>query len=309
MAIENNDTLDHQPKQKKLDQVLADANIEILTLQEGSLDRPTNSADTDENGNPQFFGKKNHLAITKERETELRESGILTTALSDNIAAMTDEKGRIHLYVLSGIAPDENWEWGDKSGPGFFTKAEQGLYKENGIHDEATARQVAARASMQKNSLASPSFNTSDIGSQQEFAVIDQKAMKGKTIQTPLRTKVIEGGYPEKLQQEWDQVKDGLEVIDYCNYPRIIVPNAVAKLLGLSGARSTNQPENFGKTVVGGNICTIELPDGTTTKAFVGGALDSLGIDEDFAKEQGLRIDYEYNVDIQVGERKLKISS
>ncbi|MFA6528305.1 MAG: hypothetical protein WCT46_02080 [Candidatus Gracilibacteria bacterium] len=56
----------------------------------------------------------------------------------------------------------------------------------------------------------------------------------------------------------------------------IVVPNAVAKLAGLETAFSTNTP--VGKTVTDGGECTVVLPDGREIQAFIGGALDSVGV-------------------------------
>ncbi len=261
--------------------------IEVVACSEGVLGRPMMSGDTPEET---VFGKRNYFAISKAKQDALN-----LKKPTDAVIATIDEDGQISLYLGAGLPPDENYEVPGKGIlPGFVSRAGQGRYADYGITDENQARTIVFDYAMNDNTVATPSFGVAP-NSSVEFGVIDMKKMRHRYVPVTLQTKPIAGGYPSRLLEKWEISRNG--------YPLLVVPNAVAKLAGISMTSTKNQPEDQGNTIADGALCDIELPDGTKPRVWVVGALDSVGVSQEL--ESSFNLGKSYEVKINVGGGKL----
>lgn len=264
------------------------ANLPVNAVVTAKQVRPVDSTHGEE-----YLGDQLYLGISAELQQQLgleKVSQHVACVLRDTRSDLVD------LLALSPRLPDENHAHGD--GKGFITKAKDGHYAEsNGIADDEAARCIVDANPLDAFGVSTSSFNPDQAGERIQFGVLDKQQVEGKEISTSLTAKPITGGYRSSLLSTWEKKNTRKK-------PMLIVPNAVANLLGLTMSRVTSSPSAQGNTVADGNVCTVEFPDGSHREVFVAGALDSIGFDDaSFAMQHGT----EYKVTITAGKRALKI--
>ena len=282
----------HTPRiRSTLEKHFNDMGIEVQSCSEGVLGRPVMSGDIPEETK---FGKRKYFALSGAKQKALN-----LNKPSDAVIATIEEDGRVSLYLGAGLPPDQDWEVpGKGTQPGFISRAGKGLYADYGIKDENDARTVVDQHPINDNIIAAPHFAEAH-GSSVQFGIIDLEKMKHRYVPVTLHTKTIAEGYPPRLLEKWN-------AIDKKGMPLLVVPNAVAKLAGLSMTSTKNQPKDLGNTIADGDFCDIQLPDGTDIRVCVVGALDGVGISEELAAYFDLGSSYE--VKINVGGGKLIFS-
>ena len=283
-----------------LSEQFSSAGLIVSAVATGKIVRPVSSIDPAEG----YFGLKMYIAISKEFQLTL---GI--TRPSDNIIAIprSNEPHIVTLYVVSAIAPDNDWSHAGKSGPGFISRAKAGWHKNNDI---TTMEQAAliVKTEIAPDSIATADFRPSLLNTKLTFGIINRGLMRNQTITTALPIKNIDKGYPQRLQEKWNSAKRELEKINGKKYPLFVVPNAVANLLGLNMDSSLNQPGYLGPTITSGGLCKVTIDNKRIFEAFVVGALDSIGMPVKMRAKYYLPPGSDYLMNISVGSSKLNIS-
>lgn len=260
---------------------LAKLGINILHQGEGKIARPTAGSES----KTAELGVKMYLGITSELQNEL---GIKQGDLTNHVAITLIEGSNppsFNVYLLSAMVDDAR----------FLKYAAAGKYH----FDTKEAKEITSTHQITKESISMPS---STLGIEQKFAIIDPRELEGKILPTTLGVTDYEQ-YPESLRKSW-------EAANRDNLPVVVVPNGIAKLLGLDLGSSTNLKTNGDdKTVAIGSACDLQMEaDGEKTiKVFVVGARGSLGLEKKLRNELGLQDKQELRLEIAAGEKLIKI--
>lgn len=255
--------------------------LEVMEIITAKVSRPvTGSADAP-------WGRKMYVAIPESLQTKLS-----IEKPSDYIAVVIDkDTGITQFYILAAMAPDRY----------FIERAAQGLYAYCGITSKQQAQTIVDQVPLDESlSIAAPFFDQASKG-MREFAILKKEAMEGKVAKTVLPVQHDLEKYPAALRKGWEQENT-------TGLPLVIVPNAIAKLLGSTMVRGTLQPANLGNTVAGGTICKLDI-DGQIAEVFLVGALDHIYIDPKIKKSFGENAEniQKLSLGITVGQQILKV--
>ena len=286
--------------QKKviLARLLAVSGLKPQHIIQGIITRPLTSIETKSEG---FWGFRKYVGISKELQTQLgiEKPGdfIVTIPLAD---------GTIDLYILSQMSPDSYMK-----GPvedGFIPRAGTGLHVNSGIFTRQQALEITGKNPIGLHSISIPDFRPDLINTERLIGITNFNDLQNKLIATSLIFRNLELGYPERLKQKWKSEQKALEQINDKNYPLLVVPNVIAKLLGLKMSESKNQPLGLSPTITSGGICTITIGRKSPFKAFLVGALDAFSVGEEIGKKLGFEIGNKYLLNITVSGLHLDIT-
>lgn len=255
--------------------------INVLHQGQGKIARPTAGSESE----TAELGVKMYLGITSELQNELGiKQGDLTNHVAITLIAGSNPPS-FNVYLLSAMVDDVR----------FLEYAAAGKYH----FDTKEAKEITSTHQITKESISMPS-NT--LGIEQKFAIIDPRELEGKILPTTLGVTDYER-YPKSLRKSW-------EAANRDNLPVVVVPNGIAKLLGLHLGSSTNLKTNGDdKTVAIGSACDLQVEDNgeKTIKVFVVGARGSLGLEKKLRNELGLQDKQELKLKVAMGKKLLKI--
>ncbi len=248
------------------------AGLEVLTVLDGNVDRPT-------------AGKgKPYVGISPDYQTEL---GIEKP--SNHVVAVIEPGSNTpRFYLLSGLIDDEE----------FLARARKGVYSDYQL-DEDGAREVADQNPMGKYSMSAPSFSRDSVGRPLQGGIVDLEKMRGRVVRTRLRV-LPRTEYRSDLQDQWRQ-QTGLRPDFF-----LVLPNPILHMLGITLTQSTHKIERLGTTIAEPDTCNVIIDEFSVSKA-VAGALDGIGLPPDLLQDLDIGEGEEIELSITVGKKILEI--